>query len=200
MPHQRKQTDWAAIYARIHRALTPEVAPLDGAAKRALLRERARRLAQRRVAEETTDDSLSVILFALGAEHYAVPATDVREVLSVSEVTPLPGPESLVLGMVNVRMQILPLFDLKPLVNLPRHEPTRPQPILVLAAGGECALAVDAIQEMGRLRLADLSRPASTDPATSIVRGVASTAILLDALALGQRLQSDDNQLTPDQL
>jgi purine-binding chemotaxis protein CheW len=62
---------------------------------------------------------IEIIEFALAAERYGIESTFVREIYPLKDFTPLPGVPSFVLGIINVRGQILPVIDLKKLFNLP---------------------------------------------------------------------------------
>jgi chemotaxis signal transduction protein len=54
---------------------------------------------------------MHVVLLPLGAEWYAVPVESVREVVSAPSVAPLATAPPVVLGLFNLRGQIVPLFD-----------------------------------------------------------------------------------------
>ena len=56
------------------------------------------------------------LLFSLGAQRYAVPATRVVEVLPLVEVRPIPQSPPGVAGLFNYRGQLVPLIDLCELV------------------------------------------------------------------------------------
>jgi purine-binding chemotaxis protein CheW len=73
--------------------------------------------------EEKIPDSgiLGIIAFSLASETYGVESGLVREVYPLKDFTPLPGVPSYILGIVNVRGQILPVVDLKKFFNLPEH-------------------------------------------------------------------------------
>jgi purine-binding chemotaxis protein CheW len=62
-----------------------------------------------------------IIEFTLAAECYGIESSFVREVYPLKDFTPLPGVPSFILGIVNVRGQILPLVDLKKFFNLPEN-------------------------------------------------------------------------------
>lgn len=86
--------------------------------RRAILRARALALA-RVPTPAAVDDTLDVLQFHLGSETYGIESAFVREVYPLKAFTPLPGVKSFVLGIVNVRGQILSVVDLKKLFNLP---------------------------------------------------------------------------------
>lgn len=101
--------------------MTPDrhdTAPSD---RTTILRDRARALARRAEHAPTAETQLEVLAFRLGQEHYAVETRYVREVSPLRDLTPLPCTPSFVLGIVNVRGQVLPVFDLKKLFDLPEE-------------------------------------------------------------------------------
>ena len=85
-----------------------------------ILRERAlalaRPLSNAAVAEASR---LELLEFRVAAERYAVETRFVQEVHPLRDLTPLPGTPPFVPGIVNVRGQILPVYDLKKLFGLP---------------------------------------------------------------------------------
>lgn len=63
------------------------------------------------------------VRFRVGNEQYAIPVAGVREVITMAEVTPVPGAQPAVLGVRNLRGQILPVIDLAGLLRAARPEP-----------------------------------------------------------------------------
>ena len=55
---------------------------------------------------------MKVIVLPLGEEHYAFALDSVQQVISAPRVTRLPVADAALLGLVNVRGEIVPLFDL----------------------------------------------------------------------------------------
>ena len=82
-------------------------------------------------------------------EHYALPVADVLEVAELGDVTPLPGAGAAVLGVRNLRGQVLPVVDLATVFELPPAHPER----IVIAERGDlrAGLAVDAIDGVEEL-------------------------------------------------
>jgi len=62
---------------------------------------------------------LELIEFALASEKYGIETQYVREIYPLKDFTPLPGVPSYILGIINVRGQIIPLVDLKKFFNFP---------------------------------------------------------------------------------
>jgi purine-binding chemotaxis protein CheW len=93
----------------------------DPAAKaQQILRERALALARPRSnGAVAADNRLELLEFRLASERYAVESRFVQEVHPLRDLTPLPGTPAFVPGVVNVRGQILPVYDLKKFFDLP---------------------------------------------------------------------------------
>jgi purine-binding chemotaxis protein CheW len=85
----------------------------------ALLKSRAMNMALENNKIEETSGTSGIIGFTLGAEIYGIESEYVREVYPLKDFTTLPGVPSYILGIVNIRGQILPVIDLKKLFNLP---------------------------------------------------------------------------------
>jgi purine-binding chemotaxis protein CheW len=82
-------------------------------------------------------------------EHYALPVADVLEVAELGDVTPVPGAGAAVLGVRNLRGQVLPVVDLATVFELP---PAHPERIVIAERGGlRAGLAVDAIDGVEEL-------------------------------------------------
>src|SRR4051812_48855624 len=65
-----------------------------------------------------------LVLVEAGGRLWAVPAARVREVAAVSTVTPIAGAPSPVIGLTQVRGQIMPVLDLAALPSQPSSQPT----------------------------------------------------------------------------
>ncbi|MCX6120563.1 MAG: chemotaxis protein CheW [Ignavibacteriales bacterium] len=86
--------------------------------KRALLKKRAHVLALRGNDETVRQECVEIILFRLAYETYGIETAFVREVYPLKDMTTLPGTPSFVLGIINVRGQIVSVIDLKKFFNL----------------------------------------------------------------------------------
>jgi purine-binding chemotaxis protein CheW len=116
------------------------------------LKARARALAQPiRRDDDGADEALKVVEFRLAKERYAVEQKYVREVYGLKELTPLPCTPGFLLGIINVRGQILPVIDVKKFFDLPEEGITDLHMVVIVhgetAAGEEMELGIlaDAI-------------------------------------------------------
>lgn len=96
------------------------ISPLAAAAEaRQILRARAQALARPPEISRTAEASLELLEFRLARERYALETRYVRGVHPLKNLTPLPSTPPFVLGIVNVRGRILPVFDIKKFFGLP---------------------------------------------------------------------------------
>jgi len=84
-----------------------------------ILKARAKILAQEPEQEKKAEEYLEVVEFLLAYETYAIETAYIREIYPLKELTPLPCAPPFVLGIINVRGQILSVIDLKKFFGLP---------------------------------------------------------------------------------
>jgi purine-binding chemotaxis protein CheW len=90
------------------------------------------------------------LVFSLGPEAYALPLRQVREVVQGPALTVLPTAPPSVLGLLNLRSDVLPVLDTSMLVGSPFPAPPR-YVVVVETASGPVGLASD-----GRPRIVEL--------------------------------------------
>jgi purine-binding chemotaxis protein CheW len=96
----------------------------------------------------------------VASETYAMPVEFVLEVAELGELAPVPRSRPEMLGVWNLRGQILPVVDLALLLGIPRSAP--PRRLLVAEAGGrQAGFAIDAVSAVGEL--ADPAEEAESD-------------------------------------
>lgn len=126
--------DWSEVHQRVEaarKALAQGAAP-SAHEKRAILRRRARALAQEPAQVSLGTALLEIVEFRLGTETYGFEAAFVREVYPLKAFTPLPGVPPFVLGIVNVRGQILSIIDLRKLFEMPERGLRQLNKLLIL--------------------------------------------------------------------
>jgi purine-binding chemotaxis protein CheW len=84
-----------------------------------------------------------------GGEHYALPVTFVKEIAELGELSPVPGAPSQVLGLRNLRGQVLPVIGLAEVLGLDGAESERV--VVVEDDGRQLALALQAVIEVEKL-------------------------------------------------
>jgi purine-binding chemotaxis protein CheW len=137
-----------------------EVAPEK---KRAILRSRAKKLSQEIEREGADEEYFEILEFLLAHETYAIETPFVREVYPMTELTPLPCTPAFVLGLINVRGQILTVVDMKKFFDLPEKGITNLNKIIVVRKDAmELGILADEIIGIRNLPVNELQPPLST--------------------------------------
>lgn len=106
-----------------------------------------------RAADNAALSSVQVVTFELFAEIFALPILDVREIIRMTDITPVPQAPSFVEGVINLRGQIIPIVDLRRRFGLEPQERDENTCIIVVevSATTVVGLIVDAVRQVERL-------------------------------------------------
>lgn len=150
-----------------------------------VLEERARVSARETVRDEAADGGIEVLEFTLAHEIYAIESKHVREVCPLEELTPLPCIPPFVLGIVNLRGEILSIIDIKKFFDLPEKGLTDLNKVIVIESKNMVfGIVADAIGSVRRIRRTDIqpSLPTLTGIREDYLQGVtAERMVVLDA-------------------
>jgi purine-binding chemotaxis protein CheW len=154
---QMLNRDWNDIHARLERIralLDREENPSPEAIAR-VWSERAKRYAASDESRDTGVESAageSFLVFRLGADRYGIPVSSLREVLPQALIAPVPGAPATVAGLIQMRGEIRPVYDLRQRLQIPAAAPRPPkegETVIVLSAGGrEFGIRVDTAEEI----------------------------------------------------
>ena len=86
----------------------------------------------------------------VGGEQYALPVSYVLEVVEIERLTPVPGAPPAVLGVCNLRGQVLPVVDPAPLLGAGGRERAT-HVVVTEGAAGRAGLAVAAVLDVAAL-------------------------------------------------
>lgn len=131
------------------------------------------------------------LCFWLGAQSYALPVGEVREIRAPGAWSTLPGSQAWVLGVMNLRGLVIPLLDLRLRFGIAADPSVSPAPVLIVAAlaGKLAGLLVDGVMDVAGIDDSAV-RPAGagSNLESRCVTGVASlgesVVIVLNASAL----------------
>lgn len=115
------------------------------------------------------------VTFRLGDETYGIDVLQVQEVLRVSEISPVPGALSFVIGIINLRGNVVTVLDGRHRFGLPPKDPDEASRIIVVDAFDKVVgLLVDSVSEVAYVPAAEVeSLPAvGTDDNAKFVSGV----------------------------
>lgn len=123
-----------------------------------------------------TTETTEMLLCLLADERYALPMRTVREVIRWSAPTPIPGTPSTLLGVIHHRGAVLPVIDIRPLLQLPRPQASRSTRLIVVEHDGLSAGIVgDVVADIVQVESAAIEAPPPSLPAAQakLMTGVA---------------------------
>jgi purine-binding chemotaxis protein CheW len=157
--------------------------------KRRILKSRAVALAKEAGDGKQAGECIETVEFLLACEHYAIESRHVREVFSLRDLTPLPCTPPYILGMTNLRGQILSIFDLKRFFEISAKGLTQFNKVLLVQTDEmEIGILADEILGMKTVPLEDIHPPPATFAGVhaEYVRGVTRNRLVV--LDIGKML------------
>ena len=148
-----------------------------------LLRRRAEQLA--RPAAPAAAQTLELMVFTVGAALYAVPLEVVRGVLTTT-VTPIPGVQPWVAGLINVRGEIRSVLDADVLLGQNASPAASSCVMLLETRHGVVGWLLSARPQLQSVNATELGPPLSVQ--TGVTGVVMGTIALLDIAALLESL------------
>lgn len=121
---------------------------------------------------------LPLVVFRLGNEAYSLRLHEVREIIMVGNITPIPRAPSFIEGVLNLRGEVMPVIDLRERFGLPRQATTSVSRIVITPIGGvSTGLIVDSVEEVKSVDLRRLEDPpkVSAVGANAFIEKVART-------------------------
>ena len=102
--------------------------------------------------ENRTDTVSRWVTFTLADEVYGIDVMQIREVLRCPEISPVPGSPSYVLGIINLRGNVVAIIDTRSRFGLLPHEVDDNSRIIILEAKDYMVgFMVDSVREVAEL-------------------------------------------------
>lgn len=101
------------------------------------------------------------LTFTLGTSHYGLPLLQVKEVVEMTEVTPIPQAPAHFKGLLNLRGQVISILDLRTKFKMATIErgPKSAIVILNLENGLHLGFTVDQLEGVAEFRAEDIGPP-----------------------------------------
>ena len=115
--------------------------------------------------------------FRLQDETYGINVTQVREVLRVTEIAPVPGAPTYVLGIINLRGNVVTVIDTRNRFGLMSHEIDDASRIVIIESEDQVVgILVDSVAEVVELRQSEIDSAPSvgSDESSRYIQGVAT--------------------------
>ncbi len=135
------------------------------------------------------------VTFKLEKEKYGINVMQVQEVLRVTEIAPVPGAPDYVLGIINLRGNVVTVIDTRKRFGLPVKDMDDSTRIVIIEAEEQVVgILVDSVAEVVDLRLneVDSAPNVGTDESAKFIQGVASLDGELLIIVDLNRLLSDE--------
>jgi len=108
-------------------------------------------------AQASEDPVLQYVTFQLDDETYGINVMRIQEVLRYSEIAPVPGAPDYVLGIINLRGNVVTVIDTRRRFGLPEAEVTDATRIVVIEAENQVVgVLVDSVAEVVYLRQSEI--------------------------------------------
>ncbi|MCF6353523.1 MAG: chemotaxis protein CheW [Candidatus Polarisedimenticolaceae bacterium] len=130
------------------------------------------------VAESYADDPvIQLVTFRLQDESYGINVMQVQEVLRVSEIAPVPGAPMYVLGIINLRGNVVTVIDTRTRFGLSTTEIEDSSRIVIIESDKQVVgILVDSVAEVVELRSSEVdSAPnVGNEESSRYIQGVAT--------------------------
>lgn len=124
-----------------------------------------------------SDPVIQLVTFRLKDESYGINVMQVQEVLRVSEIAPVPGAPGYVLGIINLRGNVVTVIDTRTRFGLPTTERDDASRIVIIESEQQVVgILVDSVAEVVELRQSEIDSAPNigNDESSRYIQGVAS--------------------------
>ncbi|NOZ52271.1 MAG: chemotaxis protein CheW [Gammaproteobacteria bacterium] len=134
-------------------------------------------MAMTNAAQNQDNPILRWVTFRLENEKYGINVMQVQEVLRVTEIAPVPGAPSYVLGIINLRGNVVTVIDTRKRFGLMVKEMGESTRIVIIESDEQVVgILVDSVAEVVDLRASEIETAPNvgTEDSAKFIQGVAS--------------------------
>ncbi len=121
-------------------------------------------------------ETIDVVEFRLGREHYALDIQLAREIVEMMPITPLPRAPGYIAGIINLRGEITNILNLNALLGLHGGETAENRKIIVLVAdaagGSNVGIIVDDVSSVRQVSEGDIDTMDDAAASAVYVKGI----------------------------
>jgi len=124
-----------------------------------------------------SDEVLQWVTYKLGEETYGINVMQVQEVLRHTEIAPVPGAPDYVLGIINLRGNVVTVIDTRSRFGLPSSDISDNTRIVIIESDDQVVgILVDSVAEVVYLRSSEIdSAPnVGTEESAKFIQGVSN--------------------------
>jgi len=141
------------------------------------------------------DEVLQWVTFKLENETYGVNVMQVQEVLRYSDIAPVPGAPSYVLGIINLRGSVVTVIDTRSRFGLASADVTDNTRVVIIESDKQViGILVDSVAEVVYMKASEieLAPNVGTDESAKFIKGVCNRESELLILVDLDKLLSDE--------
>ena len=149
------------------------------------------------IMQERSPQVLRWVTFRLADEIYGINVMQVQEVLRMTDVAPVPGAPHYVMGIINLRGNVVTVLDTRKLLDLATDAITDSARIMIIESGKvTVGLLVDSVAEVVNIALSDIDPPPSVgnDEGSRYIQGIYSTEQQILILIDLDKLITEENR------
>ncbi|CAH9054436.1 Chemotaxis protein CheW [Pseudoalteromonas holothuriae] len=144
---------------------------------------------------DSNDEVLQWVTYKLEDETYGINVMQVQEVLRYTEIAPVPGAPAYVLGIINLRGNVVTVIDTRARFGLVSSEVTDNSRIVIIEAEKQViGILVDSVAEVVYLRSSEIDSAPNigTEESAKFIQGVSNREGELLILVDLNKLLNDD--------
>lgn len=144
---------------------------------------------------DTNDEVLQWVTFKLDSETYGINVMQVQEVLRYTEIAPVPGAPSYVLGIINLRGNVVTVIDTRSRFGLASADVNDNTRIVIIESEKQViGILVDSVAEVVYLRASeiDVAPNVGNEESAKFIQGVSNRDGELLILVDLNKLLTDD--------
>ena len=103
-------------------------------------------------------EEIQLVVFKVGSEEYAAPILDVKEIIKLSKLTPIPHAPEFIAGIINLRGKIIVVIDLAKRLAL-KKEPTWTHLVILSVGEHLLGVTVEGVSQVLRVDKAKIKDP-----------------------------------------
>jgi purine-binding chemotaxis protein CheW len=128
----------------------------------------------------STESTRQLVVFSLGEEEYALPITQVHEIIRWTEPRSVASDEAWVRGVISLRGKIVPVYDLAARLGLSAERPEHAKIVIVETGADMAGVIVDDVEEVLTVEDAQLDAvPAAGSPSIEAIAKIDDRLVIL---------------------
>mgnify|MGYP001035256636 FL=1 len=148
-------------------------------------------------AADLADDPITQwVTFFLENEKYGIQVMQVQEVLRLTDIAPVPGASEYVMGIINLRGNVVTVIDSRKRFKLPEKESDDSTRIVIIETENEqvVGILVDSVAEVAELRTSEIESAPNlgNDESSRFIQGVCNKDEELLILVDVEKLLTDE--------